>query len=107
MRIQVALTCRARACLDEDLKAILLVLLLWNLVLMGTLLAPSLQPPSPSLASLSPATRHRLMEAGVNPPQGGQVRSREVLAKRDGGRWKDGGDRIQVFGGCPAQPCRA
>ena len=40
IRIQVALTCRVRACLDEDLKAILLVLLLWNLVLMGTLTGP-------------------------------------------------------------------
>lgn len=51
MRTHVALTCCASACVDEDLKAILLVLLLWNLVLMGTMVALKLQPPFPLLAS--------------------------------------------------------
>lgn len=51
--------------MDEPLKAILLVLLLWNLVLMGTSVATQPQPPSCSLASSSLSTRHRLMEVGV------------------------------------------
>lgn len=54
-----------KACLDEYLKAILLVLLFWNLVQTGSLVAPKLQPPC-SLASLFPTTRHRLMEADVS-----------------------------------------
>lgn len=62
----MALTCWVRACLDEHLKAILLVLLLWNLALMATLVAPKPQPPSCFLASLFLTTRHRLIEAGVS-----------------------------------------
>lgn len=66
MRTQVTLTCSMSICWDEELEAILLVLLLWNLVLMGTLVAPKPQPPFPLLASLSPTMMYRLMEAGVS-----------------------------------------
>lgn len=66
MRTKVTLTCRASTCLDEALAAVLLVLLFWNLLLMGSLVAPKWQPPMPLLASLSPTMRHRLMEAAVS-----------------------------------------
>lgn len=89
--------------MDEDLKAILLVLWLWKLVLMGTSVAPKLQPPFHLLASLSPTLRHRPVEADVSLLRvDGKLRSREALAKRNSDGWKDSGNHIQVFGGCPA-----